>query len=286
MIKKNIFFFLLVSIAYITHAQATPYLIPRQIFVGDTAVLVIPLEAAEQNYADVVLTPQANNFPLDVNIDFHRILLEQRVTGSRFMIEFTAFIPGIVELPVIEIGGKYFSGITVNVNSVIDSRASLILSQAASTLAMPGTLFMLYGSLTASILLIIAIVWFFLKGQRFLNRILEKWRRYRLFKSMYKTERRLYKALQKGEDKRIILDKISDELRIFLSVLTGNNCLAMTAFEFSSDPFLYKFFRSCDDFRFSGADFNSQNVLTLLDDLRLFINTLEKEKQTGEEKAA
>jgi len=278
----------------IIFAQSGAYLIPRQIFVGDPAVLVLPLPAAVQNYADVIIVSQSDNIPLDENIDLSRILLERRVTGSRLLIEFTAFSPGLIELPVIEIGGESFSGLSVNVNSVIESGSPLVLSGAASGLVMPGTALMLYGSLAVCIIVILLTVWFFVKGRSFFHKLQKKWKHYRLFKSIHKTEKQLYRAVLKGENKRVILDKLSDGFRLFLSAFTGTNCRALTASEFvgitlmpdNNKSFLCDFFRNCDGLRFSGNETDSQDVLLLLDDFKQFIIMLENDKNIMEGKTA
>jgi len=268
------------SYCFILSAQSSnTYLIPRQIFVGDNATLVLSLPAANQNKADIILTSQSDYMPKYPNIDFHRIILEQRTSASRLLIEFTAFVPGLIEFPVIEIGGEYYAGLTVTVNSIIDERSSPILSGAASTLAIPGTVFMLYGTLTIIVVFILLLILFLFKGRTFLNDAMEKLKRKKFFNSIYKTEKKLRRAILKGVDKRIILDKLSDEFRNFLSLLTGNNCRAMTASEFEQDEsnskFLSPFFRSCDNLRFSGTDINGENITKLLDDLLSFLSELE-----------
>jgi len=279
----------------IAHAQNTGgYLVPRRIFIGDPAVLVLPLPgllANGESYSDIVLTPHSPDFPLHANIDFHKITLERRPNESRLIIDFTAFAPGILEIPVIEIGGEHFSGLTVTVNSIIEDRSSVVLSAPASSLAMPGTALMLYGTMTAIIIFILLAIWFVFKGRVFLQKFSEKWKIWRLFISIKITEKRLYRAVLKGANKRLILNKLSDESRFFLSVLSGNNCRAMTAREFQElsfghiklkeiDPlFLPDFFRRCDELRFSGVFINSDEVLQLLADLRGFVVTLEKAKK-------
>ncbi|MCL2806082.1 MAG: hypothetical protein FWD26_09100 [Treponema sp.] len=285
MIKAKIFLLLFLS-AHILHSQQTEaasgaYLIPRQIFVGDPATLVLPLSSAPGT-DDVVLS-QSDYLPKDPHIDFHRIILERRAVGSRLMIEFTPFIPGTVELPVIEIAGEYFSGLSVTVNSIINERSSPVLSGPASALAIPGTALMLYGSLTLIVFLIILSILFILRGQTLLKKLIEKIKRQRLFSTIRKTEKRLRKALYKNEDKRLIIDKLSDEFRIFLSCLTGNNCRSMTALEFEQKEsennicslFLGKYFRDCDGIRFSGIKIVSGDIIRLLDDLKHFVDSLE-----------
>ena len=296
-------FFLLFFLSSLCYAQDNgSYLIPRYIFVGDPATLVLPLPAAAQNRVDIVLTSPSDYLPSDPNIDFHRIILEQRITGSRLLIEFTPFVPGILELPVIEIGDAYFSGLTVTVNSLIDDSASPVLSGAASTLAIPGTAFMLYGSLTAIIFIILFAFIFILKGRKFLNELTRKIKQRRLFKSIYKTEKRLQKEIIRGTDKRLVLDKLSEEFRLFLSTLTGNNCRAMTAGEFDNlttntgntliqeekPSFLNVFFRECDDLRFSGKEITSGDLTRLLDDMRGFLSVLENisEKELSKEETS
>jgi len=262
--------------------QNTPMLIPKVVYVGDPAVLVLPLPAAIANSEDIVLTSLSPNIPKDEDIDFHRIILERRVTGSRLLIEFTAFVPGYIKLPVIEIGGEQFSGLYITINSVIDSRKTLELSGYASSLVMPGTALILYGALTVFALFLLLLIWFILRGRALVRIWIEKWKRLRLFTFIRNMERNLQKALLKGGDKRVILDKISDTFREFLSVLTYINCRSMTAREFVRLPekiihnsaFLKDFFNRCDRLRFSGEDVNMRDISGLLVDLRHYIQKL------------
>ena len=264
--------------------QNIPYTIPRQIFVGDPAIFVVPLPASNENYPDTAITPQTPGFPKHDYIDFHKITLERRVNASRLLIEFTAFAPGTLELPIIEINGRFFPNLAVTVDSIIDTRNALTLSAPASSLAMPGTALLLYGGMAAVIFLIIFSVWFAVKGGKLIEIWKEKWKRWRLFSSIRNTERRLYKLVLKGVDKRSILDTLSQEARDFLSVLTGVNCRSMTAREFINLPleteeenagFLENFFASCDKLRFSGGGIKAQDIFTLLENLRKFADKLE-----------
>jgi len=264
------------------HSGGATILIPGVVYVGDTAVLVLPLPASIKNSDDVILTSLSPNIPKDDDIDFHRIILERRITGSRLLIEFTAFVPGDLILPDIEIGGEYFTGLSVTVNSVIDMRKSLELSGYASSLSMPGTAILLYGAMAAVVLFLLLLLWFMIKGRAIVKIWMEKWKRRRLFTFIKNTERRLQKILLKGGDKRIILDKVSGMFRDFLSVLTNSNCHTMTAREFGNLPediiqdgvFLGDFFRRCDKYRFSGEDVSIRDISWLLDDLRNYVEKL------------
>jgi len=295
--RKIIFFFLFLLSAFCYAQNTGAYLIPRQIYVGDPATFILPLPASSQNKADIVLSSGDDNLPRDSNIDIHKITLEQRISGSRLIIEFTAFIPGIIEMPGIEIGGEYFAGLTAMINSIIETGTSPALSGAASALAIPGTAFMLYGALAAIIIILFLIIIFIAKGRALLKSISEKWKRYRLFNTMRKTERILFKSVIKGADSRIILDELSDEFRKFLSILKNINCSSMTADEFKLLPaeiflsnenipsFLYKYFHKCDEIRFSGVSIDSQEIILLLGELRWFLDFTENTgKNQTEEK--
>jgi len=291
-------FLFFININALYAQSSSVYQIPRQIFVGDQAVLIMPLPSASINSPDIILT--GSSLPLNEDIDFHRITLERRTTGSRLIIEFTAFIPGVLELPVIEIGEEYFAPLYVTINSILDGRSDRALSGAASTLAMPGTALMLFGSMAALVLFLLLIIWFCVKGRIILRGLHVKWKRFRLFSGIRKTEKRLRRTVEKGADKRIILDKLSDETRNFLSILTGINCRVMTAREIADEfkklPaesliiqddnsfFFGNFFRRCDELRFSGTLVSSDDILQLLTFLRSYINALEKTKNTGRKK--
>jgi len=292
---KKYSFFILFNFILICalHAQsAGAYLIPRLIYVGDPASFVLPLPASAQNEDFVITSYDKDLMPTDPNIDFHRVILERRTTGSRLIIEFTPFASGVLSLPGIEIGDEYFFGLTITVNSLIDIHSAPVLSAPTSALSMPGTAAMLYGSMTGIVLFILLTFWFIFKGRAVIKKLRIKWKRRRVFKSMKNTEKRLRRSLAKGAEKRQILDKLSNEFKAFLSILTENDCRAMTARDFieffSSLPkdlfatqedtayFLGSFFRKCDELRFSGSDIDDKAILRLLSELHLFTCALEK----------
>jgi len=290
-IIKLSFFISVFLFAFITHISdaqnSGAYLIPRTVYVGDPAVLVLPLPGSVHDMIDIVLSEQTLAVLSNDYIDFHRIVLEQRITGSRLLIEFSAFVPGIVEFPMISIGNNNFSGLFANIGSIINSTGSgYVLSKPASSLAMPGTAFIIYMIMTGFVLLFLFVLWFIFKGHIYIKILAEKWKQWMLFYSVRNTERHLYKALLKGADKREILDKLSMEFRVFLSFFTGFNCRAMTAGEFTRQEFfnplfLNEFFRRCDELRFSGSETNKDDIFRLLSDFRNFTDEIEK---AGKEK--
>jgi hypothetical protein len=289
--KHNSVLVFLVLIPAALYAQNTvSYLIPRVVFVGDPAVLVLPLPELKSEAADIILTQHSPGFPFDFNIDFHRIVLERHLSGSRLMIEFTAFAPGYLEIPIIEIDGERFSNLSIRISSVVDPAGfGLELSGPASTLAMPGTAFMIFTFLSIFIILLIIVLWFVILGRRYLHGIILRIKLWKHFITIKLIEKKLHKLLLKDGDKRYILEKISDEFRMFLSFVTGINCRAMTAFELDrlqsgngilhiteNNNFLGNFFRRCDELRFSGRIATKADISGLLTSLRTYIVSLEK----------
>jgi len=275
-----VYFLLIAGVSFSQDNKAV--LIPRTVYVGDNASIILPLPAASHEMGDIIIFPQSSS--VETDIDIHRIVLERRLSGSRLIIDFTAFVPGIIELPFFEIDGESFSGITVTVNSILErGTGAPELSRPALSLAMPGTAFILYGAMIIFVVLLLLIILFIVKGRRYLQILMEKWKLWRLFASIKNVERRLYRLLIRGESKRMILDGISEEFRDFLSVFTGFNCRAMTAREFVNLQdidcfFLRDFFHRCDELRFSGEEINKDEIIRLLDTLRFFIGQIEKIK--------
>jgi hypothetical protein len=253
------------------------YMVPSKVYVGDRASLMLPLSGIA-GHEEI----NARLIPSSLDIDIHHAALERRPGGSFLKIEFSAYTPGILELPPFEIGGKIFSGVTVEISSILEpDESGMVLSGPALPLAIPGTSFLIYGTISAGILLMLLIIWVLFRGRAQMKGWLAVLKRRWLLISMLDTEKRLRKALAKGTACRSILDVLSTEFRNFLACFTGENCRAMTAVEIgrlgSSMPdseFLGKFFSRCDGIRFSGDKINSNEILAMLGDLRGFLGAL------------
>jgi hypothetical protein len=275
-----------------------PYLIPQTVFVGDQARLVAPLGPAFTGTAAFVLENPAQ-LPQTGDIRIHRLELEHRAGGeAQLLVDFTAFAPGTLELPPFpELG---LSGLTVNITSILGSDSEgLVLSNPAPPLAAPGTMFIIYGTVTGIILLFFALVGGRMWSRRHLGALLEKWRQQRLIRLMKKVEGRLRLSLVKGypgsENYSGTLTLLSGEFRTFLGYFSGLNCRAMTAGEFFDFPplipsippapvlrgeYLGTLFRCFDRLRFSGEGIEKEAVLGILDGVKLFIDTLSSALRT------
>jgi hypothetical protein len=247
------------------------YMVPSKVYVGDRASLVLPLSGVA---ADAEITP---GMPASPNIIIHHAAIERRPGGSFLTIEFSAYTPGILELPPLEIAGEQFSGLKIEISSILSGDESgMVLSAPALPLAIPGTSLLIYGSMSAAILLGLLVIGSLVWGRKRMKNWLAAWRRRWLIVSMLGTEKRLRRALMKGAARRAILDILSTEFRNFLACFTGENCRAMTAAEIAclasmDGEFLGGFFSHCDAVRFSGGGINGGQILSMLGDLRRFL---------------
>ncbi|MCL2557060.1 MAG: hypothetical protein FWE09_01120 [Treponema sp.] len=272
------------------NAPPTPWTtIPREVFVGDRALLIVPLSQAvaerlaAQGSAELPFS-QAISFP---DIDIYRVALERRPGGPALAIEFAAFLPGIVALPPLEVAGEVFYGLAVEIASVLRPSEPRALSPPAGSLSVPGTALLAYGALAAlaAFLAILALA----RGASPFRRFFERIRRRRMFARMIRSERRLRKALSKGAAARGVLDALCGDFRGFLSGITGENCRAMSAPEMRSLILwdapsgereiglnIEDFFARCDGARFAGRDIAPEEALEMLEELRLVIQALEQ----------
>jgi predicted RNA-binding protein len=283
----------------------TSYLIPQTVYVGDRATLVVSLDSGPENYRpenELVFTGEP---PVQPDLVIHRIELERRGEKGRLLIDFTAYAPGILELSSFEIGGVSFSGLRIEIASILGGdETAPVLSRPAPPLAVPGTGVLVYGTLSAMILGLMIFFWALIFGPRRFGRWLRKWKRRRLIGSLAGMERRLRRKINREssavKDFSPLLNVLTTEFRVFLALFTGENCRAMTAGEISRLPplgeipaaggfsltgaFLGGFFRRCDDLRFSGAEASKTELLDLLGELKSFtgaLNRMEKFRPSG-----
>ena len=253
------------------------YMVPSKVYVGDLASLMLPLSGVT-GHEEI----NTGLIPSSPDIDIHHVALERRPGGSFLKIEFSAYTPGTLELPPFEIRGKIFSDLSIEISSILEpGEEGMVLSGPASPLAIPGTSILIYGSISAGILLIMLTIWVLFRGHTQMKGWLTAWKRRWLLITMMDLERRLRKSLAKETACREILDVLSTEFRNFLACFTGENCRAMTAAEIGrlggsipDSEFLGKFFNRCDGIRFSGDEISGAETLAMLGDLKGFLVTL------------
>jgi len=250
------------------------YMVPSKVYVGDRATLVLPMSGVA---ADASVNSKLISSP---DIIIHHAAIERRPGGNFLTVEFSAYTPGTLELPPLEIAGEFFGGIKIEISSILAAdESAMVLSGPALPLAIPGTSLLIYGSMSAAIVLSLMVIGGLFWGRKRLRGWLEAWKRRRLIAAMMGTEKRLRRALTRGAIRREILDTLSTEFRGFLACFTGENCRAMTAAEIAclanmDGEFLGGFFNRCDELRFSGGGINGDQTLAVLGDMRRFLSGL------------
>jgi len=283
-IIQALLLFFACSTSFAQDRNAGAYTVPSKIYVGDRASLILPLPGfvVKENFETAsIVSPSAD-------IEIHRALLERRPVGSRLTVEFTAYNTGILELPPIIIAEEVFSGLNAEISSILERDASgKVLSGPAPPLAIPGTSLLVYGTVISILGSLSAAFWVLFWGRKRIKGWLAAWKKKRLLAGMRSIEKRLRKALARGDDScRNILDALSREFRGFLSHFTGESCRAMTALEFANielqlnGEFLKDFFWRCDGIRFGGNEINKNDAMSMLDDLKQFLAAL-KTAQPG-----
>ena len=262
-------------------------MIPSKVYVGDRASLIIPLPG--HTITDNIAI-DLNQLPVLEEIIIHSILLERRPAGSRLLIEFSAFAPGVLYLPELALDDKIFEGLKVEISSILEmDNMGMVLSGPAPPLAMPGTSLLIFGAISITIVLLIFCLWISIRGRKTIRILKDVWHRRQIFSWALKAEKRLRRELLNEISLRHILDTLSATFRSFLSFFSGQNCQAMTAEELGSlnlvqnapdsknDSFLKDFFLRCDKLRFSGSKIQNSNAESLLDEFKTFILVMKAE---------
>ncbi|MDR1597060.1 MAG: hypothetical protein LBR99_05075, partial [Treponema sp.] len=253
----------------------TPYIIPQTIFVGDKGRLVVPLSSAFAETEGAVI--QGADLPRSNDLVISRVELERRGAAARLLVDFQAYVPGLILLPPIEIASHTFTGLEVSVSSILSvEQRGMVLSEPEEPLAAPGTAVMIYGTILGILFLLLALTLGGFWGKTRLSGFTERIRRRRVIRAMGRRLKRLRSAgADKTDKNREILETLSREFRIFLGILMGTNCRAMVPREFLTLPApgngyglspsaLSELFRHCDTLRFSGADIERERVFNLL----------------------
>jgi hypothetical protein len=275
-------------------------MIPRKVYVGDQARLVVPLGPAAAG-ADAALNAAVHTGALaGVHTAADELVIlglgvERRGETGRLNIDFAAYKTGWVEFPPISIGPHTITGLRAEISSILEAgEEGRRLSPAAQGLPVPGTVMMVYGLVIGSLVCIIALtllaVWL-VRSREALGRC---FRRKRALRLMRKNIRRLNDELER-EDFSLslggeLLGRLSLELRNFLSNALGRNCLSLVPGEFqtleferSGDglyveerlDFLASFFSRSDSLRF-GFGIDRSRVVSMVEEVIDFINAFEK----------
>ncbi|MDR3247416.1 MAG: hypothetical protein LBT39_01405, partial [Treponema sp.] len=227
-----------------------------QLYVGDLGHVEVNLGAEFQGVLPFVIE-DPRLLPQETDVKIRRVKFDRLRGGrDRLLIDFTAFAPGQLELPQIDLPqlpGFTLEGCRVNIVSMLGGADSLlILSNPASPLAVPGTALIIYGTSTLIVLILLFIMGMGLWGRPYLEGLLEAHRRRRLIRLMRNIGKRLWGKIPSGNVAgssarcQEILRDLSAEFRSFLGYFFNCDCRAMTAAEFLLLPPLFSFSDNAD----------------------------------------
>ena len=282
-------------------AQSTrtdqPYLVPQTIFVGDPGRLVVPLGRTLAGISPFVIE-NPEKLPDTPELRVKRLELERRGGSSRLLIDFIPYAPGLLYLPALEIlapgedtEALVVTGLEVQVASIL-SPTQMSLSEPASPLAVPGTSFLIYGTMLVLLLFLCLGIGVTLWGRRNFRELLERYHRRRLIRAMTKFLRCLRQecGFEKEGNEGYYLSLLSGEFREFLSLFTGINCRSLTPGEFLELPLSQKalalgpvylcwLFRNWDTLRFSGKGMEMADIFEALSEIERLIIALDREEK-------
>jgi hypothetical protein len=262
---------------------AEPYTIPQTIFVGDQGRLALPLGPAFAALEATVI--QGPLLPRSRDLTINRVELERRGGTLTLLVDFQAYVPGVVTLPPIEIASHTFTGLEATISSILSvERQGMALSAPAEPLAAPGTAALIYGVILSLLLLLLILTLGSVWGKTRLRDLAGRLRRRRALRAVGRTLKRL-RAAPPGAD-MVIPETLSRDFRVLLEVLTGINCRAMVPGEFHAldspdsaeaprPEVLAGLFRRCDELRFSGEAIEREAALALLEEFRTLADLLE-----------
>jgi hypothetical protein len=280
-----------------------PYLIPQIIFVGDPGRLIVPIGRVFARVDPFVWdNPDKLNESPDLVIN--RIELERRSGVSRVLIDFIPYAPGTLSLPPIEFpqdaNAPSLLGLEVQVASILDP-SQMVLAEPASPLAIPGTSFLVYGTLVFILFLLAMGIAISLWGRSHFRDFFARLRRKFLLRNMRRFLRHLnqecrLEASSSGASPTpaFYLTRLSTEFREFLTQFTGVNCRSLTAVEFRlitfeelpprlapGPDYLCDLFRSWDILRFSGRGMEMADLFVAMVETEKLISTLDKAESEG-----
>ncbi|MDR2808701.1 MAG: hypothetical protein LBB43_06830 [Spirochaetaceae bacterium] len=251
------------------------YQIPQTVYVGDRALLVLPLE--EGALANWEKTTGLPSLP---QLHIHRITAAK----GQISIDFTAFSTGFIEVPAFEIPGLgTISGLKVSIASIFDGAStSTILSPPAAPLPVPGTSALVSGIIAGAIILSFVFVLSSAWRKRWCNLILKRLLHYYLIFKMNRFLSKMHKTAALC-DAQNGLCRLHNEVRRFMSRITGIDCLCLTVSEI--EPVLGADFAAlinrCDTLRFAGVEVTATDFCVLLDAVQGYVNTLSVSDGSG-----
>jgi hypothetical protein len=258
--------------------------------VGDSGRLVLPLGTAFSGVRGIVQA-SPEQLPKTGDLVISRIEIENIRGRARLLVDFTAYVPGTIQFPPIEIAPFVFPGIEVTIASILDTDpGAMVLSPYAPPVPVPGTMGIIYASALGIFVLILLSAALGIWGFPWFRRYRERLQKRRMIRGLSRTVKQLRSLLARdNEAGGTALDRLNGELRRFLEFFTGRPCSSMVPREFLSltgpdgrGPFLSGLFSRCDRLRFGAPPAGGAEVcaeaLAILEEVQGFAEAYDSEE--------
>ncbi|MDR2150857.1 MAG: hypothetical protein LBO67_08645 [Spirochaetaceae bacterium] len=245
-----------------------PYQIPQTVYVGDRALLVVPLATEATSGWE-----QRADLPVAPYLHIHRIAAGK----GQLTVDFTAFSPGLIAVPAFTVPAVgTITGLHVNIASILEG-SSPLLAPTAPPLPVPGTSALLYsiiaGTLILSFIFVLSKEW----RKRCLRRLLKKLLQYYLIFKMNRLLISLHKSASVCPDLHKALYTLHTEIRSFVSRITGIDCRCLSVSEIRPvlGTELAALINQCDTLRFAGFAVNVTEFCAFIDAVQRYVHTVQ-----------
>ncbi len=139
-------------------------LVPREVFVGDTAELSFDSPALKGALdAASAVTVKSTDFPVSPEVTINSIQVFEKDGSALVLIRFIPWAAGVLQLPSFSIQKIRVVPPPVRISSLIEKTGRTALEPPRSPLLIPGTTYLLYGFIALCIILASALIFAFVK---------------------------------------------------------------------------------------------------------------------------
>ena len=132
-------------------------LIPREVFIGDTAELSFSSGSFSSVLEDGTLFAlPSEDLPKSDDVEVKSILVSQRGSTAAVTVRFVPWASGVVRLPSFKLKGVAVTPPVVRIGSLLEKTGKTTIEPPRSPLLVPGTTWMLYGLIAAILVATIA----------------------------------------------------------------------------------------------------------------------------------
>jgi hypothetical protein len=135
--------------------DAEGFLVPREVYVGDTAELSFESSAfASSLESGTLYSVPPGDIDESSDVSVKSVLVAQNGSTASVTVRFVPWVAGMLRLPSFHVGKITVAPPSVMIPSLLEKTGKTSLEPARSPLLVPGTTWMLYGTILAAIALI------------------------------------------------------------------------------------------------------------------------------------